>query len=287
MKLGCMLVNFNNGTGSRVSDCGAFPQIRKPEPDNFLDLCLESYCRATVGDCPLVVLDDGSTDDSVDLLGKYSGRIARLVRENRNYGLNKGMNKAAEILISEYGCDIICRFDADIEFLTRGWDLRFIQYFQQNRKVGSVGACQLLPYGAIWALGDMLIHPFGYTHILNLHRPNTPDVTPPLTISQDLTLGNVECDSVMGCLAAFRSSAFTRVGGLRPELSELRGQTEDLNLRFLLEGYQCVALGGVQFIHRHMEHGRKNATLRPAGAAAPFPEHLARALGLGEDAPPT
>ena len=189
MKLGCMLVNFNNGTGARAVDCGTFPQIRKPDPDNFLDLCLDSYFRATVGDWPFVIVDDGSTDDSADIIDKYSGRLARFIREKENLGLTRGMNKAAEILISEHGCDIICRFDADIEFLTRGWDLRFVQYFQQNRKVGAVGACQLLPYGAVWALGDMLIHPAGYTHILNLHRPNTLDATPPLSILPGLDSG--------------------------------------------------------------------------------------------------
>jgi len=260
MKLGCMLVNYNNGSGSRLSDCGAFPEVRKPEPDNFLELCLDSYFRATVGDWPFVIVDDGSSDDSADLIDKYSPRLARFVREKDNIGLTRGMNKAAEILISEYGCDVICRFDADIEFLTRGWDLRFLHYFQQNRKVGAVGACQLLPYGAVWALGDMLVHPAGYTHILNRHRPDIVDSASPLLISPDLTLGNIECDSVMGCLAAFRSVAFTRVKGLRSEFDDLRGETEDLNLRLLLEGYQCVALGSVQFIHRHMEHGRKNAT---------------------------
>ena len=106
----------------------------------------------------------------------------------------------------------------------------------------------------------MLVHPAGYTHVLNLHRPPLNCVGVPLAMSPNLTLGNVECDSVMGCLAAFRSAAFVRVGGLRAEFDELRGETEDLNLRLLLEGYQCVALGSVLFAHRHMEHDHKKAT---------------------------
>ena len=209
---------------------------------------------------PFIVVDDGSKDDSVDIISNYDDRIDRFIRKDKNAGLTPAMTEAADILINDYGCDVICRFDADIEFITSGWDLRFLRCFDHNRKVAAVGACQVTPFGAVWALGDMLIHPKGYCHILGIQEnPQNGSYQPSIMISGNQILPNVDCDSVMGCLAAFRANAYQRVGGLRDEFTELRGETEDLNLRLLLEGYQCQALGSVVFIHRHMEHQGKNS----------------------------
>lgn len=261
MKIGNMLITRNNGTGSRVKDYSTLPEKTNPAPDNFLDLCLQSYFQSTALDAPFIVLDDGSTDDSLDILRNYEDRITRIIAKPRSEGLVRGMNEAADILIRQYGCDAICRFDADIEFLTPGWDVHFVRYFQTHPEAAALGACQLLPFGAIWALGDMLIHPCGYTHILNRHNPvkAIEKHPPPLMLTADISLGNVECDSVMGCLAAFRSSAYVQVGGQRTAFDFLRGETEDLNLRLLLAGHRCIALASIQFVHRHWEYDRKDA----------------------------
>lgn len=262
MKIGNMLITQNNGSGSRVKDYSTLPETPSPSPSNFLELCLESYFQTTAQSGPFIVVDDGSTDDSLEIIHRYAPRITRIIAKEKNCGLVRCMNEAADLLIGQYGCDAVCRFDADIEFLAPGWDIRFVRYFENNPRVAAVGGLQLLPFGAVWALGDMLIHPEGYTHILNWHNATTSleHKPPPLMLSGDLALGNVECDSVMGCLAAFRASAYAEVGGQRAEFDGLRGETEDLNLRLLLAGHQCVALGGVPFIHRHWEYRQKTAS---------------------------
>jgi len=262
MKLGNMLITQNNGSGSRVMDCSTMPGTPNPSPDSFLELCFESYFQTAALNTPFIVVDDGSTDDSLEIIQRYASRITRIIAKKKNTGLVRGMNEAAEVLVSQYGCDALCRFDADIEFLTPGWDIRFVRYFENNPRVAAVGGLQLLPFGAVWALGDMLIHPEGYTHIFNWHNATKAieDKPPPLMLSGDLALGNIECDSVMGCLAAFRASAYAEIGGQRAEFDGLRGETEDLNLRLLLAGLQCVALGGVPFIHRHWEYQKKTAS---------------------------
>ena len=262
MKLGNILVTLNNGSGSRAKDYSTLPETYTPCPNNFLEICLDSYLASTVLGAPLIVVDDGSSDDSLAILQRYAPRITKIIAKEQNEGLVNGMNEAADLLIHQYGCDAICRFDADIEFITPAWDLRFLHYFEHHPQAGALGACQLLPFGSIWALGDMLIHPEGYTHILNWHNAikTMENKPPPLMLSADLTLGNIECDSVMGCLAAFRADAYTQIGGQRSEFDGVRGQTEDLNLRLLLAGYQCMALGGIQFIHRHWEYRQKTAS---------------------------
>jgi glycosyltransferase involved in cell wall biosynthesis len=256
MKLGCMLINFNNGSGSRGWDCSNFKPTENPDPDDFLTLCFETYFNTISEDWPFVVVDDGSTDNSVEIIQRYRDRISHFVHNERNIGLTPSMEFAADILF-EQGCDIICRFDGDIEFLTKGWDRRIIQHFVHNRRTAAVGGVQLTPYGGVWAAGDMVIHPNGYTHLLGHKGRDAMNL--PLLYTGDCVIGDIDCDSVMGCLAAFRSSAYQRVDGLRTEFAQLRGETEDLNLRFLLEGYRCVCLGSVFFIHRHFESAGKKS----------------------------
>ncbi|OVE82173.1 hypothetical protein BVY04_01950 [bacterium M21] len=249
-----MLVNFNNGTGSRAWDSTKEIRGKNPVPADFLTLCLDSYFATKWTDCPFVVVDDGSTDDSVELLERYSNRFTHFIKNGSNVGLTPSIDMAAELLLRE-GCDAICRFDGDIEFITPGWDQKILQHFLHNRRTGSVGAVQIAPFGGVLCHGDMMIHPKGYSHILgpaDLRMENCK-----LFFTGDTAFGDIECDSVMGCLAAFRSTAFKRVNGMRKDFYGIRGQTEDINLRILLEGYQCVSLGSVVFIHRHCEYKKK------------------------------
>lgn len=262
MKMGCMLINYNNGSGTRTTDYSMGPmRPKKPDVDSCLLPCLDSYFGTIADECPFVIVDDGSTDNSVELIERYSDRLAEFIRCDTNIGLTPNMVRAADILIDKYGCDVVCRFDGDIEFLSEGWDRRICRYFEFNEKAGAVGGLQLAPWGEIWAFGDMLIHPRGYIHIMGVPTHKLAQEHTPVFMSPNLILGNMECDSVMGCLAAFRSAAYRKVGGLRSEFDKLRGETEDLNLRLLLAGYQCVALGNVVFIHRHSEHSVKGTSV--------------------------
>ncbi|NQZ69927.1 MAG: glycosyltransferase [Lentisphaeria bacterium] len=257
MKLGSILVTHNNGSGSRRYDFSNGPSKEQANPDNFLTLCLESYRNTAECENEFIIVDDGSTDDSVDIIQRYSDLYSELIVNESNIGLSPSMMIAADRLIKN-GCDVICRFDADIEFITQGWDTRLLNHFQHYPQTAAAGGCQLLPMHSIWACGDMMIHPRGYSHIL-LDTPTGKFYDASIKPNENLIIGNVECDSVMGCFAAFRSTAFRLVGGLREEFYQVRGQTEDLNLRFLLNDYQCMALGNILFYHRHFEHVGKNA----------------------------
>ena len=257
MKLGCILVNYNNGSGTRLFDFSRGPSEEPAVPNDFLSLCLDSYFNSIWMDNHFIIVDDGSTDNNMEIINSYKDRVSEIIVNGSNIGLAPSMQMAASRLI-DAGCDAICRFDADIEFLTAGWDFRFMKHFAEYPTSAAIGGCQILPHGAIWSMGDMIIHPRGYTHIM-MDSPGRNVFETSVFLNENLILGNIECDSVMGCLAAFRSSAYQQVGGLRKEFEIVRGQTEDLNLRFLLEGYQCMALGGVAFIHRHSEHAPKTA----------------------------
>lgn len=81
---------------------------------NFLKRSIESVAKQTLKDIELICIDDGSTDDSLDLLNNLSNKyefIKIITQENKGSGIsrNNGINHAT----GEY----IAFLDADDEFL--------------------------------------------------------------------------------------------------------------------------------------------------------------------------
>ena len=73
----------------------------------YLDECLESIVRQTFADFELLVIDDGSTDDSRNVVREFQDERIRLILNNHDYiaSLNLGLRESQ----GEY----IARMDAD------------------------------------------------------------------------------------------------------------------------------------------------------------------------------
>ncbi|MEW5806019.1 MAG: glycosyltransferase [Acidobacteriota bacterium] len=66
----------------------------------FLDPCLESIFAQTYGDFEVIVVDDGSTDDTVEVLRKYEDRIRYIYQENM--GLSAARNTGIKVSTGKY-----------------------------------------------------------------------------------------------------------------------------------------------------------------------------------------
>ena len=90
----------------------------------YLEESVESVLRQSFSDFELVCVDDGSTDDSAAILGRFAARDGRvrLLRPGR-----VGLIAAANLLRREARAPVLARFDADDrmhpERLARQWDL--------------------------------------------------------------------------------------------------------------------------------------------------------------------
>lgn len=92
----------------------------------YIQLALDSVLKQTYRDFELLVIDDGSTDDTPAILAEYAARDSRLrvQRNQSNLGLvrslNRGLNEAKSVYIARMDADDICmpeRFAIQVAYL--------------------------------------------------------------------------------------------------------------------------------------------------------------------------
>lgn len=78
-----------------------------------LPRCLDSIFRQTRRDLEVIVVNDGSTDDTLERLEPYAGRIRLISQENRggNAARNRGAREASGRFILFCDADVIMRRD--------------------------------------------------------------------------------------------------------------------------------------------------------------------------------
>lgn len=216
-KLTVIICTYNMGTGSRI------------DTNSFLVKCLNSYFETNQTSPLLIIVDDGSDDDTDSIIRSHIIRdypIQKYIRHPVNIGLKASFNEA----VSHCETDYFLRVDADIVFTTHGWDTRLVKHMNKYRNCGVAGATQIDHLNRVHSVGDKF-YPY-YHHLKKRMRT-------------DYAI----CESVMGCFSCFRMSAWNKVGGITcPQW--LRCETEDINLRIRKAGYEIHCLPW-EFQHNH------------------------------------
>jgi glycosyltransferase involved in cell wall biosynthesis len=81
--------------------------------DSYLHEAIESVLSQTYSNMELIVVNDGSTDRTAEVIGRYGGRIRALHQENR--GVSVARNRGVEMSTGE----LLCFLDADDVFDVR------------------------------------------------------------------------------------------------------------------------------------------------------------------------
>ena len=93
--------------------------------ESYLRASIESILNQTYENFEFIIVDDCSTDNSIDVIESYSDKRIKLIKNKENMGLTKSLNVA----IKEAKGEFIARMDADdislpqrfekqVEFLT-------------------------------------------------------------------------------------------------------------------------------------------------------------------------
>lgn len=77
--------------------------------EKFLCEAIDSILAQTFKDFEFIILDDSSTDQSVEIIKKYSDPRIRFIQNEKNLGLRDSLNRGLELAEGEY----IARMDSD------------------------------------------------------------------------------------------------------------------------------------------------------------------------------
>ncbi len=116
----------------------------------WLPACLDAIARQTVPATEVIVVDNGSVDESVDYLRARDVRVLEL-------GRNTGFAHAANIGIASASCDLVVLVNTDV-VLCEEWLERMVAAIQSDFTLGSV-ACKMLwleDHGRVYDAGDVL-----------------------------------------------------------------------------------------------------------------------------------
>tara|TARA_B100002049_G_scaffold168616_1_gene126954 strand:- start:12309 stop:13145 length:837 start_codon:yes stop_codon:yes gene_type:complete len=172
----------------------------------------------------IIVVDDGSTDGTADLLKRLESQIPSL---RVIYQKNKGVASARNCAIRESKSEYILTLDAD-DYYEPSFAAKALKLFENDEKLGAV-MC-------------------GYTRVVNERK--TLHYTPP-TIDLESCLAN---NGALSCLL-FKRQAIMDAGCYDPEFTA-GFEDWDLNIRILKKGYSFGVVPEVLFHYTSRPNSR-------------------------------
>ncbi|WP_053362684.1 glycosyltransferase family 2 protein [Bacillus sp. FJAT-27251] len=102
--------------------------------EKYLKQAIKSILRQTYKNFEFLIIDDGSTDKSVKIIKTYKDPRIRLVRNKKNIGLIKTLNKGLSLARGEY----IARMDCDDISLPKRLEKQ-VEFMDQHPDIGVCG----------------------------------------------------------------------------------------------------------------------------------------------------
>ncbi len=102
----------------------------------FLREAIQSILDQTFSDFELIIINDGSTDQSEEMVLSFSDKRIRYVKNHHNMGLIATLNKGLEMASGTY----IARMDCDDISLPLRFEKQ-VEYFRSHPEVGLIGSC--------------------------------------------------------------------------------------------------------------------------------------------------
>ena len=228
--------------------------------EKTIQKCLDSLLRIDYPFYEIVVVDDGSTDGTWDILRKYSAANSNVkcIRQ-KNKGPAAARNRGVRKSIGE----VIFFTDSDC-IVPRDWVTRLLRYFG-DESIGAAGG-SLKP-----ATVNSIFEQFDQKRRENLY-------------------GNIKrfIDALPTCNLAVRRNVFEEVGGFDESFKCASAEDYDLCYRMRDRGYKIFYDPEVSVLHYHSQdirsllrrgyiHGREGVKLRAKGKYPMYKEVISLA----------
>lgn len=107
--------------------------------EKYLREAIDSILNQTFTDFEFLIINDGSTDRTAEILQSYDDPRIKIINNEKNMGLTKSLNKGLRMASGKY----IARMDADDVSLSQRLE-KEVNFLNQKKNIGLVGTYYLL-----------------------------------------------------------------------------------------------------------------------------------------------
>ncbi len=214
---------------------------------DVIEDCLESALAQVYSSCEVILVDNGSSDGSLERVrSRFGGRI-KIVENGRNLGFAGGVNSGIRNSRGAY----VALLNSDA-MADRTWIQKMVERLEARPEAG-MAACKTYLAGREGVLdntGEVL-----YRDGLNRARGRLETDRGQYDASED-----VLCPS--GCAALFRREVFEKAGEFE-EMFFIYGEDMEMGLRARMLGYGAVYVPSAVVTHR-LSHSEGALSVRKA-----------------------
>jgi GT2 family glycosyltransferase len=179
----------------------------------------------------VIVVDDGSTDDTAEMLGNITG--VKIVKNARNLGFIKACNAGAAEALGEY----LVFLNNDTLVQPKCFE-RMLETFQNFPSVGLVGAKLLYPDGRLQEAGGIVWRDGSAWNYGRLDDPNKPEYSYARIV-----------DYCSGACLMIPSALFRHLNGFDEYYAPAYYEDTDIAFRVREAGYQVLFQPSAKVIH--------------------------------------
>lgn len=204
---------------------------------NYLGECLDSLRNQTFVDFEVILVDNGSTDGSIEYLQSHFLGFVRVLRNGKNLGFARGNNQGIKIANGKY--IVLLNNDAKAD---RHWAEELVKAAEEDRRAGMLASKIYLQGGQkiIDNVGHLI-----YRDGLNRGRGR-------LEVDHGQFDQKEEVLFPSGCAALYRREMLEEIG-LFDEDFFAYGDDTDLGLKGRLAGWKCIYVPGAVVFHRYSQ----------------------------------
>lgn len=165
--------------------------------------CLDSILQAE-GNLEVIVVDNASEDQTVEIVKKYSARKVKLIQSSTNAGFSKGNNLGVKYALGDY----LLFINPDTEVIQKDAILNLLEILKSHPELGLVGPKLVLADGHVQPSVrnfPTLINAFK-EYVLNIK--SAYDFYYPEDSSQEV----ITVDTVVGACMLLSGETFAKVG---------------------------------------------------------------------------
>lgn len=107
--------------------------------EKYIEKCIESVINQSYSNIEIILIDDGSQDNTYEIISKVTDHRLRIVRNENNLGIVDCLNKGIELSQGKY----IARLDADDYMMRNRIELQ-VDFLEKNKEFVMVGSNHIL-----------------------------------------------------------------------------------------------------------------------------------------------